>query len=231
MPTLLLRLAAPLQAWGTSSQFEIRSTDMYPSKSGVIGLLASALGRSRAADISDLASLKIGIRADQEGTIICDYHTIMHKKGDQELRYRYCKDRDKIAYVTRRYYLADAAFLVGIESDDRKQLETYAYAIEHPCHPLFLGRRSCPPAEAEGLVIGIRDTGLRNALANEPWIAADWYKKRKSGAPFTLRMIMDTDAGEKADAVTSDCPISFNTKKRLYTARTLRMEITEAKKA
>ena len=45
MPTLLLRLVGPMQAWGTSSRFDERDTGKEPSKSGVIGLLAAALGR------------------------------------------------------------------------------------------------------------------------------------------------------------------------------------------
>lgn len=44
MATLLLRLAAPLQAWGADSKFETRKTNREPTKSGVIGLLAAALG-------------------------------------------------------------------------------------------------------------------------------------------------------------------------------------------
>ena len=47
MATLLLRLAAPLQAWGADSKFETRKTDREPTKSGVIGLLAAALGLRR----------------------------------------------------------------------------------------------------------------------------------------------------------------------------------------
>jgi len=39
MSTLLLRLAAPLQAWGINSKFDIRKTEREPSKSGVVGLL------------------------------------------------------------------------------------------------------------------------------------------------------------------------------------------------
>jgi CRISPR-associated Cas5-like protein len=43
MATLLLRLAAPLQSWGSDSKFETRKTDREPTKSGVVGLLAAAL--------------------------------------------------------------------------------------------------------------------------------------------------------------------------------------------
>ncbi|MDW8358926.1 CRISPR-associated protein Cas5, partial [Thermus sp.] len=41
MPTLLLRLQGPMQAWGTRSRFDQRDTWPYPTKSGVLGLLAA----------------------------------------------------------------------------------------------------------------------------------------------------------------------------------------------
>ena len=43
MSVLLLRLAGPMQAWGTQSRFTVRDTGLEPSKSGVIGLLCAAL--------------------------------------------------------------------------------------------------------------------------------------------------------------------------------------------
>ena len=52
MATLLLRLAAPLQSWGSSSKFEIRTTEKMPTKSGVVGMLAAGCssGGSEAAE-------------------------------------------------------------------------------------------------------------------------------------------------------------------------------------
>ena len=47
MHTLLLRLAGPMQSWGTQSRFTIRDTGLEPSKSGIIGLLCAALGKPR----------------------------------------------------------------------------------------------------------------------------------------------------------------------------------------
>ena len=47
MAVLLLRLAAPLQAWGSNSKFIIRNTEREPTKSGVVGMLAAALGIQR----------------------------------------------------------------------------------------------------------------------------------------------------------------------------------------
>ena len=42
MAVLLLRLAGPMQSWGTDSKLQDRGSGEYPSKSGVIGLIAAA---------------------------------------------------------------------------------------------------------------------------------------------------------------------------------------------
>ena len=39
MSVLLMRLAGPMQSWGTRSRFSNRDTGLEPSRSGVIGLL------------------------------------------------------------------------------------------------------------------------------------------------------------------------------------------------
>lgn len=48
MSTLLLRLAGPMQSWGTDSKFDVRRTGREPSKSGVIGLVAAGAGHRAA---------------------------------------------------------------------------------------------------------------------------------------------------------------------------------------
>ena len=103
MATLLLRLAAPLQSWGSDSKFETRKTDREPTKSGVVGLLAAALGlrRDDTEGLARLNGLRFAVRADQEGSLLVDFHT--------------AKSRDT-SYVTYRHYLQDAVFLAGIES-------------------------------------------------------------------------------------------------------------------
>ena len=65
MATLLLRLAAPLQSWGADSKFETRKTNREPTKSGIIGLLAAALGlrRDDAAGLARLNGLHFAVRA------------------------------------------------------------------------------------------------------------------------------------------------------------------------
>ena len=77
MATLLLRLAAPLQSWGSDSKFETRKTDREPTKSGVVGLLAAALGlrRDDTEGLARLNGLRFAVRADQEGSLLVDFHT------------------------------------------------------------------------------------------------------------------------------------------------------------
>ena len=114
MGTLLLRLAAPLQSWGEDSKFETRRTRREPTKSGVIGLLAAALGRRRDEPLDDLRGLRFAVRVDQEGELLRDFHTARN---------------EKTAYVTERYYLADAVFLAGLESGDEEFLRKLDAAL------------------------------------------------------------------------------------------------------
>ncbi|HBF79940.1 MULTISPECIES: type I-E CRISPR-associated protein Cas5/CasD [Streptomyces] len=73
---LLVRLAAPLQSWGVVSRFSRRDTQPRPTKSGVIGLCAAALGLDRADDLGALAKVRFGVRADHPGTPMRDYHVV-----------------------------------------------------------------------------------------------------------------------------------------------------------
>lgn len=74
--TVLLRLEGPVQGWGgAGSRWDFRSSEMRPTKSGVIGLVANALGRTYDDPIDDLAALKFGVRADRPGHIEFDYRT------------------------------------------------------------------------------------------------------------------------------------------------------------
>ncbi|MFD5469482.1 type I-E CRISPR-associated protein Cas5/CasD [Streptomyces sp. NPDC127105] len=73
---LLVRLAAPLQSWGTVSRFSRRDTHGRPTKSGVIGLCAAALGHDRAEELGELAAVRFGVRADHPGTPVRDYHVV-----------------------------------------------------------------------------------------------------------------------------------------------------------
>ena len=152
MSTLLLRFAGPLQAWGADSRFDVRRTNREPTKSGVIGLIASALGLRRDAPLDELNRLRFGVRVDREGVLLRDLHTVRKDKNT--------------SYMTTRYYLSDAVFLIGLYSDDETLMQRLEHAVRNPAHPLFLGRRSCPP---EGHVcLGLRQMPLEETLKSEP---------------------------------------------------------------
>ena len=194
MSTLLLRLAAPLQSWGAESKFERRATGREPTKSGVIGLVAAALGRRRDESIEDLATLKFGVRIDKPGQIMVDFHTARSSKQ---------------TYVTRRYYLEDASFLVGLEGE-RDLLYRLEHAINTPFFPLFLGRRSCPPTGR--ICIGVRDLPLVDALQNEISTVTG-----EDTIPESLPLLLDSD--ETGAYRQRDLPVSFNPMHRKFSYR------------
>lgn len=197
MSTLLLRLAAPLQSWGVDAKFDRRGTERVPSKSAVIGLVAAALGRRRTDSVDDLLALRFGVRVDKEGVLLRDYHTARSKKS---------------AYVTQRYYLADAVFLAGLEGD-LDLLTKIEHALRHPAFPLFLGRRSCPP---EGRIsLGIRNKSLLQALQEEPWLV-HYVPPRRGMQEIVLRIVMDAEPDSTHYYYQRDVPISFSQAHRKF---------------
>ena len=205
MSVLLLQLAGPMQAWGDSSRFTRRETRREPTKSGVVGLLASALGRTREADMSDLAALEFAVRIDQPGTVMRDFQTEISAKGDP-------------MPLTHRYYLADAKFLVAL-GGEQALLEEIDQALRHPCWPRYQGRRSCPPDLP--LACGIHDEygDVRDALAREPWIASPWFRNRRGVESMDeLEIVCDAREGEPVEYC-SDCPLSFAAAGRIYVDR------------
>lgn len=199
MAVLLLCLSGPLQSWGSSSRFDTRQTNREPTKSGVIGMISAALGirREDSIDIiSQLNEMKLGIRVDREGTLLRDFHTAKSKKS---------------AYVTNRYYLSDAVFLVGLETSNTELLKQIDYAISHPVFPLFLGRRSCPPTLP--VAMGIKDGDLHSVLTGFPSLC-------KSDNRSVRYVYESADGG----AIINDVPLSFSQKHRSYGYRYIKEE-------
>ena len=187
MPVLLLRLAAPLQSWGVESKFDTRRTLGYPTKSGVIGLVASAMGRERTEPLDDLNELKIGIRVENEGRQIRDYHTANGEKTKK--------------YITHRFYLSDATFLVGLEHKDAGFIEKIEDALKHPAFPL---------------VWGLRDGDLLDVLKSESPLLD---KQQRKNADTRLRIITESEDGP---AIIKDVPVSFDPTFRRFGLRKIK---------
>ena len=205
MPTLLLKLSGPLQSWGTQSRYRRRDTDKYPSKSGIVGLLAAALGRSRNESVEDLASLEFAVRIDAPGQLVRDYQTAKD----------WARKPNDTANLSTRYYLSDAVFLVALESDNRAFLEQLESALRAPVYPLYLGRRSCPAGY--DLVQGIREVSAMDALRAEPWAVSECIRQQSPDLVH-LSIIRAAEHGENGLLV-QDVPVSFSSEHRQYLSR------------
>ncbi|MER6300957.1 type I-E CRISPR-associated protein Cas5/CasD [Kitasatospora sp. NPDC001539] len=232
---LVLRLAAPLQSWGDRSAFNRRDTSPQPTKSGVIGLLAAAAGRPREADITDLVGLRLGVRVDQPGTLLRDYHTVsdyrgrpLPQAGVNANGVQKPTSPAKDTHVTHRYYLQDAVFVAAVQGP-ADLLTTLAEAIRRPAFPLALGRRSCVPTQPIALG-AVRDASLEDVLAEEPWQAGDAvknaYRRRAERGPepfsphrIDLAATFDDPLGEDAR---QDVPRSFAPRERGFSPRRIR---------
>jgi CRISPR system Cascade subunit CasD len=203
MSVLLVTLSAPLQSWGSSSRFVRRSTESAPTKSGVLGLLAAAQGRRRTDPLEDLAALRFGVRVDQPGRLVRDFQTEQRSNGTS-------------LPLSYRFYLADAVFLAAMQGD-AALLEGLAEALRHPAFPLYLGRRSCPPA---GPVFPqLFDGDLMEVLHQHPWAASAWYRRTREVrglAEVRLETVVDCEPSDAGAVSVHDHPISFDPELRQY---------------
>lgn len=180
-----------MQSWGTTSRFDERDTQLEPSKSGVLGLVCAALGRDRSEPVEDLARLRMGVRVDREGIPMRDYQTatgVVTAAG---------KVDGNRTVVSPRYYLADAAFLVGLEGD-RALLKGIHEALRRPVWPLALGRKSFVPAVPIHLSGGLVESGLQDALTRWPLLEG-------SEEGGNLRFVLEDDAD---GAIRLDQPVA-----------------------
>ncbi|MDT0433313.1 MULTISPECIES: type I-E CRISPR-associated protein Cas5/CasD [Streptomyces] len=208
MTVLLLRLAGPLQSWGSAGRFVRRTTENAPTKSGVLGLLAAAEGRPRHSDLSDLAALRFGVRIDQPGARIRDFQTARHA------------DTGTAKPLSERYYLCDAVFLAGVEGEVTL-LRRLHQAVGAPRFLPYLGRRSCPPARPLLLPQSLTDQPLDTALRTAPWLASARFRVRgaPSDPPEGLDILIDCPPADLPDHTQRDHPISFSPHHRQYALR------------
>lgn len=234
---LVLRLAGPLQSWGLRSSFNRRETNAEPTKSGVVGLLAAAAGLSREDPLDDLVPLRLGVRVDQAGTLLRDYHTVSDYRGRPLLQsgvnakgVQRPTSPVKHTHVTVRYYLQDAVFVAGV-AGPRALVDTLDRAVRAPAFPLALGRRSCPPTQPVSL--GVHEGDLAAVLEAQPWQASRGARdrivrrrQRERGdsrqappARIDLPATVEDPAG---DDVLHDVPVSFDPRARAFTERRVR---------
>lgn len=213
MTTLLLRLAGPMQSWGEESRFARRNTSDAPTKSGVVGLLAAALGRRRTDPIEDLLELRFGVRIDQPGQVERDFQTAL------------TLDKSHSYPLTERFYRSDAVYLAGVGGDE-SLVRSLHKAVRNPTYPLYLGRRAYAPTGP--LALAIEEGALWDALCQRTWEAAPWWRRRREhGREVALDVLIDAaavPASVTSDRIISthrDAPISFDPVRREYGWRTV----------
>jgi CRISPR system Cascade subunit CasD len=214
MHTLLMLLAAPMQSWGHRSRFDDRDTGLEPTRSGVIGLVCAALGIPRDGDPSRFDAIRMGVRIDAPGRPQVDYHTAADVvRADMSGR--------ENTVQSWRHYLADARFIVGLESADLDLLRDIDAALRNPQWPLFLGRKSFVPSLPVHLPnSSVREnTDLEQALETVPWHRLHPRERR----PEYLRLVLERHAAgeDQAPIVRNDWPVSFVSARRRFSLRNL----------
>jgi CRISPR system Cascade subunit CasD len=217
---LFLRLEGPLQSWGDDARWSVRRTRAEPTKSGIIGLLAAALGcaRDEAGDrrMAQLGrELRLAVREDRRGTILRDYHTVVGGVLSAEGKVKInASTGEPETVVSERYYLSDACFLAAI-SGPADRLAELRDALQDPVWPPFLGRKSCPPSVPIWPVLPEHPSmGQYRSLEAAIMLESMPLLDGRAHASPTCRAVVELAPGTspRPDAIVStrsDVPLSF----------------------
>jgi len=230
---LVFRLYGPMASWGEIAVGESRHSAVYPSKSALLGLLGAAVGVRRDDDDGQQAlfcGYRFGVKLISVGTPLRDYHTVQAPAQQRNVRYH--SRRQELADSSRigtllstREYRCDSISVVAAEAlpEARWSLNELAEALRHPHFPLYLGRKSCPPAlplmpqvvSAETLQIAVRGTAQPSLLAllnqnpEQMWPSkADVRVLRPSTARFYWEDGMAPGMTEDMQIMRHDQPLS-----------------------
>lgn len=154
-------LDGPMQSWGVSSRFQRRGSESFPSKSGVIGLLAAALGMDKHApdesgQLEPLAKTRFSVyrvtpeNLHRQVLRLEDFHTVGGgydaKDPVERLRISHkASGGPSTTVITHRTYLTEARFVVVLEGESGT-LARCRTALEDPQWGVWFGRKSCLPA-------------------------------------------------------------------------------------
>jgi CRISPR system Cascade subunit CasD len=147
-----VRLQAPLQAWGGATVGDNRPTQPFPTRSGVLGMVAACLGILRG-DHRRLRTLcadaRVHVRVDAPGTPLVDDQTIQGNPNASPTRQ---------TIRSKRTYLCDASFAAVIVPGPGTTLDEIEAALSTPKFSPYLGRRCCVPSSP--LLLASRVSGV-----------------------------------------------------------------------
>lgn len=153
---LTFTLYGAMASWGEVAVGQERSSGVHPSRSAVLGLLAAALGLERGDPRQRELFENFGVATLVEagGIPIRDFHTSQVPSSSALKGLNPSTRRDELlsgglsTILSSREYLCDSVCRVAIWSRGETQwsLDELAQALVTPMFPLYLGRKSCPPA-------------------------------------------------------------------------------------
>ncbi|MEQ9107533.1 MAG: type I-E CRISPR-associated protein Cas5/CasD [Limnobacter sp.] len=162
---MALWLEGPLQSWGSESLYSRRDTLNFPTLSGVMGIICSAMGRGgeEREFLAEFANCHWHVssyeleRADKTSIAASrleDFHMVGSGYDDnnkwQKLSIPKTSEGKPAvgggAKMTFRYYLENAAFGVIMSIPEERAAEIES-ALLSPIWSIFLGRKNCVPSE------------------------------------------------------------------------------------
>ncbi len=219
---LAILLDAPLQAWGVSSRYQRRETESFPVKSGLVGLLAAALGIDKrspaeAERIAPFARLRTTAyrvpKAKPSGVVrLVDFHTVGGGYDKDASAFEKLSIPRKASgppfgtVITRRAYLADARF-AAVFAGDTATIQKAAAALADPKWGVWFGRKACLPAlPLSPVATDSPGAALAALLAH----LAEW-EGGEAHDPQTLECWEEPETADPAegDFFLPDAPVSF----------------------
>ena len=196
MRHLILRLEAPLMAFGGETIDNYGVIRRFPSASMLTGLLANALGlrRTQSQDHQELQDrLVFAARIDREpagGLSIQDFQTAAINNTEQGWTTRgHPEGRGGGTYQNHlryRDYFADMRVTVALRldpADSFPTLDDLAESLQHPARPLFIGRKPCLPSEPLFVDFKDENTALAALTSSEPEEGSDGSSTLKATWP------------------------------------------------
>ncbi len=184
MRHLIMRLEAPLMAFGGETIDNYGFIRRFPSASMITGLLANALGWSRIeADRHQRLQerLILAARIDREpagGMRLTDFQTAQLGASDMGWTTRGLPEGRaggantyNAPHLRYRDYFADMRVAVALRLepvDDSPTLDNLMAALEEPSRPLFIGRKPCLPSRPLFVDFVEGNTALDALMALQP---------------------------------------------------------------
>ncbi len=209
MSALYLRFAGPFQSWaGPRVAGDHVNTELRPTRSGTLGVLAAALGVPKDNWPRWISEIELQLREDNSGVVQRDFQTINPRSDNQEFANRIWKasgnKRNAPSFtpnavggtsIVIRTYLAGAEFLVRVQHDSR--LGQIARACVNPTFSPYLGRKAFAPSFP--FVLGV---GGDDLLGEAPTASANGL--------LSIRKLDKNNEGIKPESIAVPVVASLN---------------------